>query len=476
MENKQMDKKFGLLTAICMVVGTVIGSGVFIKGGKVLAKTGGNLLQGLLVIAICGVICIICSLVFAELSSKYEKVNGLVDYAEAALGSKYAYYMGWFLTTIYTPALASMLAFFSGMMFCELFGITSIDLSRGLFTGEMVAVGGAFLLIGYAINAISPKLAGRLQISMTVIKLIPLLVMGIVGTIVGLSNGNTMEVLNYVNTADYAPVPGGFFTAIVAFAFSFEGWVLATSINSELKDAKRNLPIALIVGALITVVIYIIYIFSMSSIGSVETILGTWPIGQTLPRIAFDNLLGSPFGTIAMAFVMVSCLGTMNGLIMASARSQYSVASRGLGPMPKFYGDVDSQSNFCIKSALFGMIFAGYWYAWTVVMYWNGPDFMANVHNNMFFGFEADEVCIINLYLMYIPMFISIMVKCKEFGFIKRFVLPILACCCSFFMCYCCWKGWGTKACLGYLTFFAVDLIIGRLVMSPKKEFDLTKL
>ena len=66
-----MEKRYGLPTAISMVIGIVIGSGVFIKGGKVLSLTGGNLLQGIAVVGIVGLICIICSLVFATLGSKY---------------------------------------------------------------------------------------------------------------------------------------------------------------------------------------------------------------------------------------------------------------------------------------------------------------------------------------------------------------------------------------------------------------------
>ena len=136
-----MEKRYGLPTAISMVVGIVIGSGVFIKGGKVLSLTGGNLLQGIAVVGIVGLICIICSLVFAELGSRYEKVNGIVDYAEVALGPKYAYYVGWFTTVIYTPAIVAMLAFFSAMMFLQLFGISAIDFANGQVNAVAIGVG-----------------------------------------------------------------------------------------------------------------------------------------------------------------------------------------------------------------------------------------------------------------------------------------------------------------------------------------------
>ena len=463
MDNK-MEKRYGLPTAISMVIGIVIGSGVFIKGGKVLSLTGGNMLQGIAVVGIVGLICIICSLVFAELGSRYEKVNGVVDYAEVALGPNYAYYVGWFVTTIYTPALSSILAFFAAMMFLQLFGISAIDFATGTINPVAIGVGAGFLMFGYGINALSPKLAGRLQVGMTVIKLIPLLLMGIVGTIVGLANGTTMEVLNYVKSAEYVAVDGaGFFKAIVGFAFAYEGWILATSINAELKDAKRNLPLALTIGAFVTIVIYALYIFSMSAIGDVNTIIATWPFGETLPRIAFSKIFGNVVGTVVYVFVTVACLGTMNGLIMASCRGMYSLSSRGMGPAPQFFGHVDDQNNFVIKSSVFGMMTGGFWYAWTVMMWMGGPGMFGQVHSCEWLAWEPDEIGIICLYVMYIPMMIGLMVKAKDLGFVRRFLLPGLGLLCCLFFAYAIWNGYGWKQCVGFLIFFLVVEFIGYL-------------
>ena len=453
-----MEKRYGLPTAIAMVIGIVIGSGIFIKGGKLLNLTGGNMMEAVLVVGIVGVICIICSLVFAELSSKFEKVNGVVDYAEVALGPKYAYYVGWFMTTIYYPTLAAILAFFAAMFTCPLFGIQVLDFATGSISVEAVGLGAAYLMIGYGINGLSPKLAGKLQVSMTVIKLVPLVLMAIVGTIAGLSNGATTAVLATVTESTGA---GGLFTGVVAFAFAYEGWIIATSINQELKNAKKNLPLALIFGALFCTVLYCAYIFSMSSIGSVEAILGTWPLGETLPQIAFANVFGPAAGTIVLVFVAISCLGTMNGLTMASCRGMYSVAVRGMGPRPKFYSDIDPQNNFSIKSSLIGLILAGAWYGWTILMWMKGPDFFGGVHNSLWLGWEPDEISIVNLYAMYIPMFIALMVKCKEFNFFKRFIMPGLGIVCCVFMVYCCVVGKGFEQVCGYLIFFAIVMAIG---------------
>ena len=463
-----MEKRYGLPTAISMVIGIVIGSGVFIKGGKVLNLTGGNLLQGIAVVGIVGLICIICSLVFAELGSRYEKVNGVVDYAEVALGPKYAYYVGWFMTVIYIPAIVSMLAFFSAMMFLQLFGIPAVDFSTGQVNFAAIGVGAGFLMIGYGINILSPRIAGRLQVGMTVIKLIPLILMGVIGTIAGLANGTTLEVLNYVNTPAYQPVDGaGFFKAIVGFAFAYEGWILATSINAELKNAKRNLPLALVVGSVVTIVLYALYIFAMSCIGDVDTITGTWPFGEGLPRIAFSKLFGGVIGTIVYVFITISCLGTMNGLIMASSRGLYAVSVRGMGPKPEFFGDIDKQNNFSVKSAVFGMMAGGFWYAWTVFMWMGGPGLFAGVHNFEWLAWEPDEIGIICLYIMYIPMMIGLMVKAKDLGFFRRFVLPGLGLICCLFFAYSIWVGYGPKQCLGFLIFFAVVMFIGWLFRGP---------
>ena len=459
-----MEKRYGLPTAISMVIGIVIGSGVFIKGGKVLSLTGGNLLQGIAVVGIVGLICIICSLVFAELGSRYEKVNGVVDYAEVALGPTYAYYVGWFMAVIYIPAIVAMLAFFSAMMFLQLFGIPAIDFSTGQVNFAAIGVGAGFLMIGYGINILSPKIAGKLQVGMTVIKLIPLVLMGIVGTIVGLANGTTMEVLNFVNTEAYVAVDGaGFFKAIVGFAFAYEGWILATSINSELKNAKRNLPLALIIGSVVTIVLYALYIFSMSCVGDVGQIIGTWPFGEGLARIAFSKIFGGPVGTIVYVFITISCLGTMNGLTMASCRGLYALSARGMGPKPEFFGDIDEQNKFSVKSAVFGMMTGGFWFAWTVFMWMGGPGLFGAIHSCEWLAWEPDEIGIICLYVMYIPMMIGLMVKAKDLGFVRRFLLPGLGLLCCLFFCYSIWVGYGAKQCIGFLIFFAVVMFIGYL-------------
>ena len=181
MEN-ELQKKYGLITAIAMVIGIVIGSGVFFKAEKVLVATGGDLPQGILAWGIGGVIMIVCAYVFAIMATRYEKVNGVVDYAEAALGVKYGYFVGWFMAVIYYPSITSVLAWVSARYTCVLLGWDIVG-------PEAMAISGFYLVGIYALNALSPKLAGKFQVSTTAIKLIPLVLMAVVGTIASLRSG-----------------------------------------------------------------------------------------------------------------------------------------------------------------------------------------------------------------------------------------------------------------------------------------------
>ena len=223
---EKLTRKFGLATAICMVVGTVIGSGVFFKAQDVLKATGGNMPIGIAAWCITGLIMIICSAQFAIMATKHEKANGVIDYAEKTCGKSYAYFIAWFLVNIYYPGMTSVLSWVSARYFGVLIG-------WDMTSPQVMLLAGFFLILSYAMNALSPKLAGKFQISATVIKLIPIILMALIGTVVGAFNGT---IAHNLVTQVGAPTGGstisGLFAAIVATVFAYEGWIVATSINA----------------------------------------------------------------------------------------------------------------------------------------------------------------------------------------------------------------------------------------------------
>ena len=445
MENKpqnQLQKRYGLFTAIAMVVGIVIGSGVFFKAEAVLKATGGNIPVGIAAWVIVGLIMVICSYTFAIMASRYEKVNGVVDYAEMVVSSKYGYYVGWFMTIIYIPALTSVLAWVSARY-------TGVLLGWDITGGSVMTLACFFLVASYAINALSPVLAGKFQVSTTIIKLIPLMLMAVVGTIIGLSNGMTVN--NFTHVVDSSvSTSSGLFASVVAVAFAYEGWIIATSINAELKDSKKNLPRALVIGSLIVVFVYIFYYIGLTGAVSTETLMES---GETGAMLAFQNIFGTIGGTLIFVFVIISCLGTLNGLMLGCTRGMYSLAVRNKGPLREMFKQVDEISNMPTNSAVLGVLLSAVW-----LLYFYG----ANLTDPWFgvFCFDSSELPIITLYAAYIPIFIMMMKKEKGLSTFKRIVMPLLSIIGCLFMVVAAILAHG-MAVVYYLIVFAVIMFIG---------------
>lgn len=458
-----MEKRYGLPTAICMVVGTVIGSGVFFKAQTVLEKTGGSMILGVLAWVITGLLMIICSAMFAVMATKYEKVSGVVDYAEATCGKRYGYFMAWFLVNVYYPAMTGVLAWVSARYFGEILGWGAAD-------PQVMTLAALFLIGAYTMNAFSPKLAGKFQVSATVVKLIPICLMAVVGVIYGSVKGTLPANFATVVATPEGGNLGGLFAGIVAAIFAYEGWIVATSINAELKNPKKNLPIALVVGSFIVAAAYVLYFVGVA--GGAQT---SDLIKNGAPS-AFSNIFGHVGGRLLQVCIVISCLGTLNGLLMATTRGMYAIAARNEGPNPRLFSQVDPVTNMVSNSAIWGLLVSCLWmvffYGANLTEGWFGP-----------FNFDSSELPIVTIYGMYIPMFIMWMKKEKELGGFKRFVLPALSIVACLFMVFAAVYAHGitpyqTAAAKGefsfpvlfYLILYAVIMAAGALLYHPKKK------
>lgn len=457
-----LNKKYGLLTAISMIVGIVIGSGIFYKAQDILVYTNGNVLLGVLAWIIGGLSMIVFASTFALYASKYEKVNGVVDYSEAIVGKKFGFMMGFFIATIYFPAMTSVLAWVSARYTLNLFGY--YDSSSGL----CVSLALLYMVISYVINILTPKISGKFQVSSTVIKLIPLIIMAVVGTIAGLFNGVTIDNLKQVSHTSSIT---GIFGAICACMFAYEGWIIATSINSEIKDSKKNLPRALIIGSLIVMVIYVMFFIGISSSTSVDNIISN---GST---VAFTALFGKFAGTIINVFVVISCLGTLNGLMLGNVRTMYSISNRGEKTDSEIFKQVDKVTNVPNNSGAFALLFSSLWF-----FYFYG----ANLSDKNIFGifsFDSSELPIITTYSLYIPIFICYLVKNFNVINIKEKILNIVSIILAIFMVVCAFYAHGIKPYLDakenglfsfpvlfYLIIFILIMGIGFIYMIYKEK------
>ncbi len=421
-----LTKKYGLFTAICMVVGIVIGSGIFFKTKEVLTAANGNAWYSVLAWIISGLIMVSIATCFAVMATKYEKMNGVVDYAEATCGKTYAYFVGWFLSMIYYPAMTSVLAWASAKYTLVLFGYheasISVNLKSSLNSPETITLALFYLVLIYFLNTIAPKIAGKFQVSSTFVKLIPIATIGIVGMIIGLINGklNANFDLTSIDTGAIhqpsADTATGLFPAICSTIFAYEGWIVATSINSEIKNSKKNLPIALCIGTLIIMLAYTLYNVGILGLEGIVT------ISNEGTKAAF-NKLGGVISVMINAFIVVSCLGTLNGLMLGCCRGIYSLSARGEGISPETFNQVDRKTNVPHNSAAFALLTCAAWFVYYILMGQNFFDFGTISE----YGFDSSELPIITIYPMYIPILIIMIIREKRLNPFLRFVLPSVA-------------------------------------------------
>ena len=410
-----MEKRYTLPVAIALVVGTVIGSGVFFKAEAVLVKTGGNMGIGILAFLIMGVVMIISACTFGLVAQSHEDVEGLVGYARASCGRTYGYYVGWFMAVIYYPSLVSVLSWLPARYFGVLLGWED-----AVIGGRTMMLAGFFMIVTYTMNALAPRLAGKFAVGTTTIKLIPLLLMAVVGTIVGLRSGMTQA--NFSHVVTQIPFSQALFGAVVSLAFAFEGWICDTSIGPELENSKKNMPRALLIGTVIVAVVYVIYYAGLA--GAVDSAV-LMESGETGAKLAFQKIFGQVGGTAVFVFVVISCWGTCNGLTMAVTRGMYDLANESGSPRLAMFKTVDPASGMAVNSAVFGLLSSVLW-----LIYF----YFGTILNS--FGplmFDSSELPIITLYALYIPIYIALM-KRRDLSLFRRRVMPLLAIACSCFM------------------------------------------
>lgn len=449
MKEKELNKKYGLATAIAMVVGIVIGSGVFFKAEKILVSTGGDLKIGMAAWLVGGIIAVSCAWGFSLMAMKYDSSGGILDYASMTVGEDYAYYLGWFMSTIYYPSLTGCLAWVSARYSCVLMG-------WDILGGECMALTMFYLVFIFFINAVAPMLAGKLQISLTILKLIPILAMGILGVARGLRTGMIKE--NFTTVVTEVPVGNSFFMALAATAFAYEGWIVATTISGELKDAMKNLPIALICGVGGITLIYLSYFVGIA--GTIPNAV-MMENGEEGAKLAFTTLFGDFATTGLFVFVVLSCLGTCNGLMMGCTRGFYAIGKRNRGPMPEMMSQVDGFTNMPTNAAAAGLLMAGFW-AWYfyfgTLMNLLGP-----------VKFDSSEVPILTLYGMYIPIFISFMKKSKGEPVFKAVIVPSLAIISCLFMVAAAFMSYGVDI-VYYLLVFGLFMSVGVIFNGKGKK------
>lgn len=343
------EKKYGLTTAITMITGIVIGSGIFFKSDDVLSYTNGNMVLGIVVFIIAAFAIIFGSLTISTLAAKTDSPGGIIGYVEQFISKKAASAFGWFQMILYFAPIIAVVAWATGLYLCQLFQIEATPLISNL-------VGGITLLVIFLINALSAALGGLFQNAAMLIKLIPLAIIAFAG----LFFGNPAQIIaNDIQAMPQTIQSSSWIAALVPIAFSFDGWSIATTICHEIKNSKRNLPIALIVAPIIVLSCYLLYFVGITSLVGVDTVMKQ---GNESVYTAANQVFGAIGAKLILVFVIISILGTLNGLTLAFIQLPYSLAIRNMLPGSKQLTKISkSFGNMPVYSALFALVLSFIW-------------------------------------------------------------------------------------------------------------------
>ncbi len=406
MENKR--EHYGLLTATTMIIGIVIGSGIFFKSDDVLNYTGGSISLGVLVLCIGAFSIIFGSLTLTELSMRTKTSGGFVGYYEDFISKKVASGFGWFQTFVYYPTLNAVISWVSAIYICSLLNL-SISLEMQILMGVVI------LTIIYLINIVSVKLGGQFQNLSTIIKLIPLLGVAIIGLFWVQS---TPEIPEGVAIITKSNVGIGWLAALAPIAFSYDGWIIATSITNEVKNPKKNMTLALIIGPLIILSVYLLYFLGITKMLGTEYIMST---GNDAVNKVGELILGANGSKIILVFVIISILGVVNGVTLGSLRMPQALASKGMLPHSEKISKINSKYDLSISSCVISFLSS---LVWVVLHYITQKSGILN-------GGDVSEIAIVFSYVCYIILYIKVL-QLKKQGVVtsvfKGIVCPIFGC------------------------------------------------
>ncbi|MCQ2461243.1 MAG: APC family permease [Clostridia bacterium] len=410
-----MKRNYGLFTAITMITGIVIGSGIFFKADDVLAYANYNVLLGVLVFVIAAIAVVFGALTISQLAIRTDKPGGLVSYAEDFVGTGTATAFGWFESFLYLPTLGAVVAWASGIYVSNLLGFEDFSIWRNTVIGLIA------LTFFYAVNILSAKLGGWFQNASMIIKLIPLIVLAVVG----LAKGGTGAVVGAAATTFGMDAKSSlaWLGAFGPLAFSFDGWIVSTSICHEIKNSKKNLPLALSVAPIFVLVVYLAYFLGITSFLGVDTVR---EVGDNAVYLASSTLFGDTVSKLVLVAVVISILGTVNGVSLGLIRLPYSLALRNMMPASKVFKKENKKlGGMPVNSGLLV-------YALSVVYLFINYFVMTSDAQLHFFGrdvplcnLDISSIAICVLYLTYIILYVAV-IKLWKKGEIKNTFLGLI--------------------------------------------------
>jgi basic amino acid/polyamine antiporter, APA family len=349
----QLKKNIGYFVSTSLVIGTVIGSGIFMKPGVVLSSTT-NSTMALLAWLIGGIITLASGLTIAEISVKIPKTGGLYAYIEEVYGKKWGFLCGWVQTIIYGPAIMGALGLYFGSLMADFFGFPqSSKILIGILTIIVLAV----------LNLLGTTFGGFIQTVSTVGKLIPIILIAVFGIFQG-----DVSVFNAESGSSHASISMG--AAVLATLWAYDGWMNVGFMAGEMKNPSKTLPRAIISGILIVMVAYLSVNIAMLHVLPASKIV---ELGPNAASAAASSLFGDIGGKILAIGILVSIFGCLNGKILTFPRITFAMAERGFLPGAKVLSSIHPKFKTPVASTILQIFIA-----LVMMILWN-PDRLSDM-------------------------------------------------------------------------------------------------
>jgi len=323
----KLKRQLGLFDSTMMVIGIVIGSGIFMTTG-LMAEVLPSPSFILITWALGGVMMLAGALTYAELGAAMPKAGGQYVYLREAYGPLPAFLFGWVAFIAYltgtNAAIAVAIAEHMGSFFPTL-SPENIILDLGFYhlsSGQLMAL---TIIFGLSlVNYLGVVLGKWVQNVLTILKIGSILVFALIGLFV--TTNVTIDYTLNPTGLSFGQILMGMGVALIAVNWTVGGWDYVTLVSGEVKSPGKNLPRALIFGTLAIISLYILINLAYLKSMPISQIAGEVKIGEASARALFGNGIAGLF-TVA---VMLSMFGSLNGNILVGPRVTYAMAKDDL--------------------------------------------------------------------------------------------------------------------------------------------------
>lgn len=342
--NGHFKKVIGLFGGISLVAGMTIGSGVYYLGSYVLERTDFNFGFALLCWVIGGLISILGGLCFAELGASRPVAGGMTIYLSEAYHPAVGFINGFsgFLITASGSIAALAMAAMSQLQ--SAFGFSDIWVK--VFAIITIVV---FTLI----NLIGAKTGIVVQNISMVVRLIPLVLIIVLGVFMG-----TQHVDLSLTTAGTSAAGGGItgmisFIGFATFAslWAYEGWTNLNTVGEEMKNPKRDLPLAIIISMIGITLVYTLFQFAIYRVIPAEDVISKVQAGDIyLGNTVAKTLMGNGGLSLVTICILVGILGTVNGDVLVFPRTYYAMSKEGF--FPKCFSNINEKTGVPVEATI----------------------------------------------------------------------------------------------------------------------------